>query len=83
MDMSSTTAPNSNYELVKVYREAFMKYYIEDPKYPDNEEVHETMGALFVLGNYLVIYEEAPYLDYEGNDDQCLGYRHEKDNTLE
>jgi hypothetical protein len=31
-DLSYATIPNFEYELVKVYREPYMKYHVEDPR---------------------------------------------------
>lgn len=73
MDLSHATIPNSNYEMVKVYREPYMKYHIEDPKDPNNEVFQETVSELFVLEYYFMTHEDLAYPDDEEEDDQYFG----------
>lgn len=56
MDLSYVFIPNSNNEMVTLYRARFMKYFFENPKDPCNEDLHEAISHLFISNNHFMTF---------------------------
>jgi hypothetical protein len=80
MDLSYVIIPISNFEMVKIYRDPFVKYHVEDPKEPCNEVVQETISELFISRSYFLTHEDLAYRNDEEVDDQYFQDTYDNDN---